>query len=887
MTVRSIALAVFCALQGLVLQAQSGLAERPNGRDPLNPCGLGSTVFANWIAIGETIAFTNALPDGGAMEGVVRDAAGHIVYRSLADGNCWSWKPDRTGFYKVRFMAVQEGVRRPVSLVLRVQEWERIGSKRHLKHMGDFPRDEFAIAVSPAPPREPKDAPPKFGYNVRAHLGSRPVSDLQVQHEIVRLLGMNANLRLHYFRWDEIERTEGVCNWTEPDRSIRYWLDHGYTYDQLLVNVFGTPDWLSTAPTNRMAGWYSRPALYAPREMKPVQRFFKVFCERYRGLRNLEVWNEPHLPGYSVFWQDSSPEQFVDLLTHACRGVREADPSINVVMGGIGMRYLPFYERIVPLGAVDAFDTLATHGGYDMRPFRAVERRHGVASKPYWEDEWHVSLYNCADPNQPDEEESAFRMLSNLANLLHTEPTRIFGFGGLCGTHVPETAKLFARCGGIQQVCGLFRDQPITEPRFVAFALRTATDLFAGDICALGAWRFGEDGRYFAVAQSSDRGPVAFVWTPQARTARGSVPAAFVSAAKTGCLLDWEGNKTTFEAFEPRRMYYLINPDLNALRTGVPTEAFGHTFSTVTGYSLGARMRAGYGLFARPTAFGSSDAAFLPRLHPDGLRLSVSLPKGETPVSLGFVADAEGRGELEDVLEFRITPDGAVVKLRTPQLRGDIPSDYSPANVKLTHSTAVLKNGVWTVDIWRGDLFPFAYSDAGALPFSLVLQTDRGRHTWGGGWTQFIEPSQFGLLVPSGGARVLATAASVNVDKPFGDAEIGRTSDGVVQVRATGGDRAAGFALPLDYIPGSRLMYRGKLRGKVSSGVEVACWCSFGKDIPAERRDGKRLCGSDDWMPFSGSIDMPPQSKTGVLRFFSWRKPEAVWEVRDLEIVNE
>jgi len=865
----------------LALAVGSARAAEPVEMPAVNPCGLGSEQFANWVALGEPVTFTNALPGGGAMEGVVRDAVGKVIYSAKAEGNRWSWMPTRTGFHTVRFTAIQDGVRKPVRLMLNARTWVSEGRRGHSELLGSFPRDEFGIAVSPRPSRTPKEAPDKFGFNVEVRKGSFQIEE---GIRVARLVGMNAFLRLHHCGWNEIERRPGVYDWAPSDDVIRCLLGNGYDYDRLLINVFGTPDWLSTAPPEKISSlWYQRPEFFAPREMAPVRAFYQAFCEHYRGIRHIEVWNEPHLPGYSCFWQDSTPEQFVDLLRHAYEGIKAVDPSIEVVMGGIGMRYLPFYERAVPLGLTKWFDTLATHCGYDMRPFQDVERRYCQTVKPQWEDEWHTVLYNCRDPNPPNEEECAFRMLMNFACLLTSDKTRITGFGSFCYGKTPESAHVYAKRKGIHQVSGLFRHDPMVEPRFAAFALRTATDLFSGSIKSLGAWQYGEDGRYFAIAQTSDSGDIAFIWTPQEQTKRGVVPTAFREAAKDGRLLDWEGHGTTFDAFEPRKMYYIVKPNLAALRSGVPTESVGYVANNFKGYGKHPRMESGYGSLARPTAFGNAGASFVPDLNSEGLRLRVVLPTDEKPVSLGFVIDAEGRGLLEDVLEFRVTPDGTIVKPRTPQLRGDIPSDYSSANVKLMRSRSEIKEGVWAVSVWRGDLFPLAYSVGQKFAMSLILKTDKGSHTWGGGWSKIVEPGRFGLLMPSGGGRKLT---AVEAGRPFGDVEFERKDAGFLRVKATSATRGAGFSLPIAYEPGSRITYRGKIQGNVKS-VNIGCWCSFGLGTRPERRDGMKISVTPEWKDFLGTIEVAPQSGSGTLNVFSWQDSKACWEIREFEVIND
>ena len=134
---------------------------------------------------------------------------------------------------------------------------------------------------------------------------------------------------------------------------------------------------------------------------------------------------------------------------------------------------------------------------------------------------------------------------------------------------------------------------------------------------------------------------------------------------------------------------------------------------------------------------------------------------------------------------------------------------------------------------------------------------------------------------------MIATGASVDVKKPFGNAEVRRTADGVLHIAATSAEGSAGIVLPIEYEPGSRISYHGQIRGKAPK-VNVACFCSLAKGVPPERCDAERICAlSDGWVPFSGVIDVPKQSKSGVLRIFAWHDGDARWEIRDLKIVNE
>ncbi len=881
--------ALACAIAGSVPAAKT--AAKP-GRPPSlprieNPAGLGSPVFANWYALGETVVFTNALPQGTAMEGTVFDSSGAERYRALAKGNSWTWKPSGRGFYTVRFEAVAaDGKRTPISMLHRAITWDTAKKPAQRIVLGEYSRDSFAVAVSPAPPRQPAEASPKFGFNVSAHALPPVHAD---QFAIVKLLGMSSFIRYHYFRWNEIEAKEqGVRDWTAVDRSFADAAAAGYGLDRILVNIYGTPDWLSTAPEVVEPGWHNRKALYPPRDMAPLRDFTKAFCKRYPGIRQFEIWNEPHLDGHSVFWKKGTPGQFVELMKAGYEGVKAADPSITVVMGGIGMRYLPFYEEYVKLGGVKWYDMMDTHCGYDMRPFREVEARHGAESKPYWEGEWHTVLYNCSNPEPPSEEECAFRMLVNFADLIHTVPGRVTGFGLTCGDRTPETAKWFAKVGGIQQVLGLFRSMPMMEPRFAAYALRCATDLFAGDVRSQGAWRYGDDGSYRAALFTSAAGAVAFVWSNSLRNRHGVLPPELMdAAAKGGRWLDWEGRPAAVAAMRPRRMYYLLSPDAASLRRGDPLEVLDYSSYNFKGYE---KYRVPTGVYGPDgnmprNPLGNGGASFAADLSTEEFKIDVYQPGAERPSGFRFAMDSAEKGALQDVLEFEAMPGVPLVKTRTPELNGDIPSDYSPANVPLARSRVSLeKDGDgwrWRVSVWRGDLYPFACIPFRRIRLAVSLPEVKD-DAWGRGLGKIREPALFGTLVPWGKDRILARTE--NVAGKFGDASVS-CDNGVLSVAATSGERAAGAEYRVRAVPGSRLSFKMKARG--TGMVFATAWASAGKGTKSVRVDaGSYNLSPGKWTEYSGELVLPSGVPEVSFRLFSWRRRDASWEVKDFTLVN-
>lgn len=848
------------------------------------------TAFANWFTAGEDVVFSAPLPAGGTgVRGVVVDSAGREVFRADAAGDTWRWPHPPIGFYTVRFAWLDAtGAARPcagagVRACGHIVEGDVIYRDGYV----EFPRAEQNFVVCATAPRAVEDCPPMFGFNV-ASLGVDTAAFAQI-----RLLGMHAFIRYHHFQWDAIERKgRGQYDWTAVDTAFAQARQAGYGFDRILVNTFGTPLWLTSAANTNTADRMHHPRYHAPRDLAPWHDFVKAFCARYPEMRYLELWNEPHLPGYSIFWQKASPAQFVELLKAGYLGAKEANPRVTVLMGGVGMRYQPFYEEFVKLGGVRWFDQLDTHCGYNMQHFRDTETRHGAEHKPYWEGEWHTVLYNCGDPNPPDEETCAYRMLTNMADLIHEGNRRVTGFGLNCGEHVPETASFYGRKTGIHQVSGLFRSRPFLEPRLAALALRTATDRFRGDIRRRGAWAFGEDGAQRVCAFESDAGCVAFAWNENPKGRVGGWTPEFAAVARGRKILDWEGRETTLAAMGPRRVYFVLEPDLAAAARGV---ALAHLDYTSYNYKPPRSLdRGSYGvadvaarLPLRPMGEKPLAADFAAALDASALTLDVRMAKGVAEV-LRVAVDVEGHGLLDDVVEFEVRGDGRIVKPRTPQLKGDIPTEFSPANVPLTRSRLVRaqeKDGErWRASFAMGDLYPFVHAPGRMVRLIVRLEGGAGadpvRAQWGDGWGRIKKPELFGSLRPSGGGRVLATQGDIR--RAFGEGEV--VPGDVARVRATGGRKGAGFTIHVRVEPGSTLRARGRVRGQAT--VLPSVWASAGRR-GAGRINAPRVSAGAEWTDFDVSWDLPPTADVADVVFFTWRDPGAAFEVREFRLVDE
>jgi len=833
---------------------------------------------ANWFTTGEDVVFRGVLPPGKTgLRILVRDSSGQIVHQSEAPSAEWRWRPSRPGFYTAAFSWLDAaGNATPAVESFYCCDHLSTTNAVFRNRFATFARGEQAFAVCATPERDVTAASPVFGFNLDPLPGSEYAGG--TPFELIRLLGMHAFIRYHRFHWEQIEGAgRGKYNWKQVDDALAAAAKAGYGFDRIIMNTFGTPAWNSTAPESlRKIPWLRDSQFYAPRDMSAWHDYIAAFCRRYPGIRYLELWNEPHLPGYSLFWQKSSPAQFVELLKSGYTAAKEVDPSITVLMGGIGMRYLPFYDQFVQLGGVEWFDMLATHCGYDMRPFRTVERKYGAPSKPYWEDEWHTVLYNCSADPTPSEETCTYRMLTNLADMLHEGGTRITGFGLGCGVHTPETARFYAKAEGVQQVSGLFRTRPFLEPRLAALALRTATDRFSGDISRLGAWAFGDDGQQRLAAFTSASGPMAFLWCANPKTTTWHP--ALLATMQDKKLLDWEGRTITPADLRPERVYFIVDPDL------APAHAHGVELDKLdySAYNFKPQktLAAGsYAPLAKPILLHGTNVVFAADLQETHFALDVRTPGA--PDSILFAIDVEGKGQLEDVVELRVSSDGTIVKPRTPALKGDIPPEFSPANVPLSKSRATVTRAAdgtrWQIKVAMSDLYPFVHSPGRQVRFALATP-DGG---WGEGLGRIRAPRDFGTLCPSGHGKTLAVQQDIT--RPFGDASL--TPGSPARVVATSNLKGAGAFVRVRPVPGSRLRYAMRMRGNASP--EIAVWHRSIAGKSLGRVNVTRVSLTDEWQDVTGECLVSPDAASLDFVIFSWRNGDARFEIADFTIVNE
>lgn len=860
----------------------------------------------NWFDMTGPVVFNADLPeDAVGVRGIVKNSDGVKVADITVKGNRWVWGKSQPGFYAVQFFFIgKDGTQSPVeeSFYLTTHFNEQ-GMPVRYQSENVFTRNVQSFAVTEKRVRADREHP--FGLNVARENEHQayftPMSD---SLDISWLCGTNAFIRWHAASWDRIEaKKRGEYDWSDVDSYFAKAKAGGYDESRILLNTFGTPRWNSPKPENT-AVWFSRYCYFAPKDLSAWGDYLKAFAKRYPKIRLWELWNEPHLPGGSVFWRESSPEQFVELMKTGYEALKSVNPENIVIQGGIGMRYIPFYDAETKLGVQRYYDLLGTHCVNSHVPFEEVNRKYNAPKRGYFETEWHANLYNCNAPELPTEEDLCFRMILQLAQMLNINVEHIAVFNPFTGDNVPETARYFAKAGGIQQVSGLFRSVPFKEPRLTALALRTATDRFAGKVKPLGACYFG-DGSQQAAFFKSDRGTVAFFWS---QDGKGKLKLTSEAAAllKGRTVLDWEGRKVSPENLLARRVYFVLDADPAILKLGKPMKEISpkprlpELERTVFGkYApLAKPVWNEVGTYVSANKKAKKEvfsARFAADLNANGLDLAVEVKDAVhhpdckkmafwEADSVQFAIDSVGTGDNADTVEFAIGKNGVIYKTKTPVLNGDIPADYSEAGVPLKTSRAeiIRKDGVtvYRIHVSNGDLYPFVRRANQPLRFALLVNNNDGAGRegwleWGTGIGGIKAAHRFGTLC----TKAAAEEGGFSSPLIFQNGKI-TNADGVIRLDSIAGKEQAGSGITCKIsgiTPGAKYRISFLARGKGS--LEGMVW---GTNL--KRTDFRRLPLTSGWTEFSLDF-IVPENETGLsLAVFFWNQKDVYFELKDLKI---
>jgi hypothetical protein len=223
-------------------------------------------------------------------------------------------------------------------------------------------------------------APPNC--SPQAQPGARIDTDLQLAHQ----LGVNM-VRVE-FPWRFIEPQRGVYDWSRADLIVSEAAAHQVTLNPVIV---WSPAWVG-APT----------AAPAPDDFRA---FVTALVSRYHAtIHDWELWNEPDLDKY---WSAGEHAYVADILIPGYQGVKAADPSARVVLGGPSWASGDWLNGIYQYGGGDSFDIMAWHayGSADdvvssVDNVLPILADHQQANKPLWIGEFGAQDSTTSDSAQ-------------------------------------------------------------------------------------------------------------------------------------------------------------------------------------------------------------------------------------------------------------------------------------------------------------------------------------------------------------------------------------------------------------------------------------------------------------------------------------------------------
>jgi hypothetical protein len=752
-----------------------------------------------WIHVGEGIGFKvggdGIPPELTRLQGVVRDSSDTVVAtiirsrEELVRGG-WFWQPTEPGYYEVEFTyedAVGHHAVMPRSYLLHTPS----GAAR------SFERNRQGIAVLPIL-KTPLPHVGQFGFTYMLDPKTIPLATL---------VGLDL-ANIHSISWGAhftnlnaaIEPTRGQYRWDLIDPHVKALTDAGIT---IAAQFCYTPLWASPHPDKRdIKICVVNGTSYAPTDINDYGRFVKAVVSRYKDkIKMWELWNEPAIPGGSVFWADT-PENFVRMIQSGYTAIKSLQPDSQVWLGGLGPRseYYAFYNRILTLGAAPFFDVLSVHGASNLEEFRRIEARCGVTPKPAVASEWHGYIQGSMQSTPYlSEPELSLRMMRTLMLQLKQGIQRSVLFE-MRNLTEKEALPFAHEKNWFTHSSGLFRYVPQLEPREGAVVMANFLRTTARQATFTKELDLGD--HILALLLATGNGSLLALWSEDEEIPFASI-APFIS--EQSVLSDWEGRilpttdllAKSGTSLKARQLYYLSDPAQNEIAKTKeanhlvsPEEAIrksratvegtyntGHLFSDVTkseplhasnmlvnNWKLTKLTKIGPGEgFAAKAAISADDSGVDVVVEvTDAVHCQNELPQslwnGDS-VQIAFDCEGTGVSGGNTELIAALTPSGPVLwKLAAADPRGDIPDRWTPAGQRMKYALVGIdhtgKVTQYQIRIPWSELYPLAYNPAKPLHVSFVINDNDGTGRagyleWGEGVAQEKDPSAYGLLKPA------------------------------------------------------------------------------------------------------------------------------------------
>jgi hypothetical protein len=130
----------------------------------------------------------------------------------------------------------------------------------------------------------------------------------------------------------------------------------------MLIGGNDVPYWASGDPDkysdSQGQHWDKR---YPPGRMADYASLVSFTVEHFgpMGVSDYEIWNEPNL---DAFWSPKpNASRYTDMLRAAYPAAKAADPTANVILGGLSKNDFVFLEQVYAAGGGDYFDGVAVH----------------------------------------------------------------------------------------------------------------------------------------------------------------------------------------------------------------------------------------------------------------------------------------------------------------------------------------------------------------------------------------------------------------------------------------------------------------------------------------------------------------------------------------------
>lgn len=758
--------------------------------------------YAAWFTFGKPVTYTverSQLPAQlQTLRGNVTDTQGNTVAtvevsrKDLLE-NGWSWTPSQPGHYRLQF-EVQTSTQNAWQPLSRTYAMRAPTGKTQ-----DFAIDTWELAVPAVANLPVAQRSRQYGVSLGYDDGRGA--------KLAELMGMQF-VRFHGIGWGAsfsnetmgIELKPGEYDWSHLDRQMAQYRKLGF---EVVGNVLYTPRWASPHPEDDKVYICVRGySAYAPKDINTWTNFLTQVVRRYGSeIRTWELWNEPNIPGGSVFWKDT-PENFLMLMREGYKTIKALQPDAEIWIGGLGPRssYFTFYDRYLQGEGGDYFDTLAVHGSWATpHMFNLLDAKHGVKPKPWVNSEWHAVLYQTTAGEDavvmPSEVQITRRMMLDLMQQLRGRVERIALFIPI-GIVDREVMPFARENRWIVHFSGMFRTRPVQEPRLCAVVLQ---HLFAGvsDKLDYGgassidqqhvAWFThgnkqlallwsdsqedqASDAAFSAILQSASR---ITTWDGRPMAlAQGRVPIAAQTmlllhdvdvaalhklsqdeqAVSNPRLKSYQFVETSKGSFVPGKLF----DSVDAVDTSKVTWQGSLDYVTLDGRSKPAGL----------------DARFAVGVTPEDMYLLVEVTDKQHVAqaankeywqgdSVQFAIDPDGTAQPGNQLECIMSMDrgkALLVKNLTPWLGGDLPDRFTPRGQPVEHAQIAIKQidaqtWLYALRLSASEVYPFLLNGGKSLRFSLLINNNDGAGRsgylqWAAGIGAEKNPAVYGTLRP-------------------------------------------------------------------------------------------------------------------------------------------